>query len=112
MQNVSIVKGTTNTFLISIEDANGNPYFLSNTEVLIFGVKTSEYAAEYILCKTITADDQVDEKYQFKLQPEDTEDMPFGTYLFDVGLQSGEEYYNIIKCSKFVLDANITKGMI
>lgn len=111
MQSLTIVKGTTNAFLISVVDALGNPYEMSGSEVMIFGVKASEYDTEYLLSKTITPADLVDGKYQFKLQPEDTEQLPFGSYLFDVGLQSGSEFYNIIECSRFVLDRNITKAV-
>ena len=45
----------------------------------------------------------------FSFVPEDTENLQFGSYYYDIGLQRGEDYYNLIPYSEFRLVPNITE---
>ena len=97
-------------FAVAITDEEGEPYALESGEVLRFGIKKSANDATYIKELEATSSD-VDEDgaYPFALTPSDTINLPFGTYSYDVGLQSGSAYYNIIPASEFVIATNITK---
>ena len=109
-QKITIVRGTTMAFAVAITDEEGEPYELESGEVLRFGIKKRANDAEYIKVLEATAA-SVDPEgaYPFALAPSDTINLPFGTYSYDVGLQSGTAYYNIIPASDFVIATNITK---
>lgn len=103
---LSVVRGTTSTIRIDVTDANGTPYALGTGEVLRFGVKRNAASTEYLIRKDITSGTG---SYLVTLTPEDTAGLAITQYLFDVGLQSGENYYNVIPATVFDVQANITK---
>lgn len=108
-QKISIVRGTTNTFAVAIEDEDGELYELESGEVLRFGIKRRAEDDEYIFeLEATSSDADTDGAYPFALGPTDTIELPFGTYIYDVGLQSGDDYYNIIPPSDFVISKNVT----
>lgn len=105
-KSLSVVRGTTNTIRIDVTDANGTPYALGTGEVLRFGVKQDASSTGYLIRKDITSGTG---SYLVTLMPEDTIGLAVSQYLFDVGLQSGDNYYNIIPATTFDIQANITK---
>lgn len=107
-QKITIVRGTTNSFAIAITDEEGEAYELESGEVLRFGVKKTPNDAQYILTKEFSTADENDE-YPFSIVPDDTINLPFGTYYYDIGLQSGSNYFNIIPASDFVVAYNVTE---
>ena len=108
-QPLAIVRGTTKTMSISVTDESGSAYTLGDYEVLRFGVKKSPGDDVYLFSKEISSSDLVDGAYAFTINPGDTDSLDFGCYYYDVGLQSGNAYFNIIECSEFRLDYNITR---
>ena len=109
-KTISIVRGTTNAFDIALTDQTGAFYSLQPGEVLRFGVKLRADLSEYKLVKELTAADLNDkgDAYVLTLQPDDTEGLAFGRYCYDIGLQSGNDYFNVVPCSDFVIHHNIT----
>lgn len=107
-QAITMIRGTTVSFGLVITDEDGNEYTLDTGEVLRFGVKTSPASTSYILTKDFTAQDE-DGNYTFGLDPADTASLGFGQYWYDIGLQSGNAYYNIIPASPFNLAYNVTE---
>jgi hypothetical protein len=106
-QTIEIVRGTSNTFPITVTDADGTPYTLEAGEKLLFGVKKQPSDKDYLVLKTITA--TTNGEYVAKLLPNDTSGMEYGRYVYDVGLESGENFYNVIEASPFVVQPNVTK---
>lgn len=51
-QNISIVRGRTQTFNIAVTDADGEAYTLESEEKLIFGVKKNYYDVSYLIEKS------------------------------------------------------------
>lgn len=107
-QKIIIVRGTTNSFSVAITDENGDNYELESGEVLRFGVKAKPEDPQYIISKEMT-EANADGEYEFTIEVSDTSDLPFKTYSYDIGLQSGEDYYNVIPTSDFVVAKNITE---
>ena len=107
MQKIEIVRGTTNTFQIEVRDANGDLLAAGKDEKVIFGVKRNAEDDNLIIAKAATMTDTG--IFTVTLSPADTEGLKFGRYFYDVGLQSGEQYYNIIEPMPFIIQANITK---
>ena len=103
---IAIVRGTTNTFEITVTDADGNLYTAGDGESLVFGVKKSPKDEDYTFKKTaVTGENGA---YSVKVEPGDTEGLDFGRYFYDVGLQSGTDFFNVIPCSPFDICENIT----
>lgn len=108
---IHIIRGTTTSIDIALTNESGGAYLLQSNEILRFGVKVRAEHTDYTLVKELTAADLNSDgtAYTLTLEPEDTEDMEFMRYCYDVGLQSGTDYYNVIPCSDFVVEHNITK---
>ena len=105
-QDIEIIRGTSNTLNIAVTDANGEPLTLSDGEVIIFGVKKRTEHEKCLIKKIITK--VTDGVCSVEISPADTESMDFGKYSYDVGLKSGNDYFNIIPCSEFRVCDNVT----
>lgn len=108
MYDVEIVRGTTNNFAVQIFDKiTGENYTSVEGERALMGVKKCKNAKEYIFVKTA----EVDQTgcACFKIRPEDTEELCCDRYFYDVGLECGEDFYNLIEASAFRIKNNITR---
>lgn len=107
-QKIEVVRGTTNIFNITVTNAEDGIYELLSGEKLLFGVKKNpEKEVDPIISKTVTA--ITDGVYVVTIDPEDTASLAFGKYFYDVGLESGSKFYNIIEASPFFVQPNVTK---
>ena len=106
-QRIEIVRGTTNTIEISVTDADGLAYTVVAGEKVVFGIKRKATDETFIIVKT--ASFNTVGSYLVTLTPADTEGLNFGEYVYDVALQSGNNFYNIIEPSPFAILANVTK---
>jgi hypothetical protein len=106
MNTIEMVRGTTNSIFVTVLDDAGEPYQLKSGEKLIFGVKTNINNSDCCIHKVVT---EGDGEYEIRLKPEDTENLPYGTFCYDVGLQVGEDYFPVIECSPFIVKHNVTK---
>ena len=105
--DIAVIRGTTNVFEITVTDASGNLYNLSDDEKLLFGVKRSADDEVYTLIKTGVK--SAGGVYTITISPADTESLECAAYLYDVAIQSGNDFYNVIEASKFRLNRNVTK---
>lgn len=106
-QKIEIVRGTTNTMQITVYDANGAPYNLGSNERIVFGIKRNpEKEAEPLLVKT--AEIIGEGLFSVKLCPEDTANMVCGAYFYDVGLDNGTDFFNVIEPNPFKIIGNVT----
>lgn len=105
--DIKVVRGTTNSFQITVTDAEGNLYNLQEGERLLFGVKKSHDDEEYIFVKSVgSCENGV---YTVTLDPCDTDICDCCHYLYDVAIQSGADFYNVIEASVFEVCKNVTK---
>lgn len=105
-QPIKMIRGTTNSIIITVYDENGGLYSLKPGDKLIFGVKSNLNNSDCCIKKIIT---EGTGEYEIRLSPEDTKDLCCGTMCYDVGLQIGEDYFPVIPCSPFVLTHNVTQ---
>lgn len=106
--DLSIVRGTSNSFGITVTDAEGNVFTLETGQVLVFAIKKRPKDEERVLVKPITH--TVNGEYYLELSPADTADLAPGKYFYDVGMQHGESiFYNIIEASVFEIKPNISE---
>lgn len=107
---LKIIRGTTQSLLVTITDETGETYKLQSGDVLRFGIKRNWQDTDYDVCKEITSDNMQDNGYIIALAPEDTLDLPAEGYYFDVGLQTADgDYYMIIPCDKCVIAPAVTQ---
>lgn len=101
-----MIRGTTQTLEVRLLKPDGSAYEPCEGDVLRFGVRYDENSSRYELKKE-TADLEGGIGW-FTLMPEDTMLMECGRFQYDIGLQSGELYHNVVPCSPFYLVPNVT----
>ena len=109
-QPLEIIRGTTRDIAVTIVNSAGDAHTLGNGETLRFAVKKNREDLQPELSKDFGADeyDAANECYVLHIFPADTESMKFGRYYYDIGLQTGDDYYNVVPCSPFDVLPNIT----
>lgn len=104
---LEVIRGTTKSFSVNITDANGEPYSMEDGDVVRFGVKRESGDEAYLIKKEVTEGENG--VFTFTLDPEDTIGLALGWYKYDIGLQTGDDYFNVIPYSRFVLAPNVTE---
>lgn len=108
MNDIKMIRGTTLIQPIHLTH-EGVDYALKPNEVLRFGVKESGQQTRYLIEKEWGPLDVVNGVFVLTINPQDTLKMPYKKYKYDLGIQSGEDYFMIIPESCFQLCENITK---
>lgn len=109
IQPIEMVRGTTRPIRITLTAPGGGAYILQDDDIVRFGVKRAYYDTVPLICKELSAADQDENGVcTLVLRPADTLQIPAGTYFYDVGVQTGEDYHMPIKKSPFTLTENIT----
>lgn len=103
---LKMVRGASQTLEIQVLGPDGQPYVLLEEDVIRFGVKHPEGFGAYLIKKE--RKELVNGITTVDIEPEDTIHMAPGRYCYDIGLQSGTEYFPVVKYSEFVLEPNIT----
>lgn len=101
-----VIRGTTKAIRVTIRDAAGNLYTPREGDIVRFGVKRSYDSTRYLIERESA--EIVDSAVLFRLSPEDTAVLDLGQYRYDVGLQSGPDYLNVIPYSIFEIMPNVT----
>lgn len=109
---LQIVRGTSATLNITLQDPDGNAYILADGEILRFGIKRNSAEQKCCVEKELTAADLANGVYPVRLTPEDTLGLAVGGYCYDAGVQSGEDYYMVIPCSHLEITKNITQKAV
>ena len=106
-QKITVTRGRSETIRVVVPDANGNAYVMSEGETLLFGVKKADASGDLLILKTTT--ECADGVATFQLTPEDTIDLEYGRYAYDVSLKSGVDLFDVVKTAPFVVESNVTK---
>ena len=97
---ITMIRGDTAEFDIQLTDSDGEPYELLENDSLIFTVKKNTKSDETLIQKT--GDHVV-------IDPEDTSDLKYGTYVYDVQFTSSSgKVDTVIPPSKFILKDEVT----
>lgn len=101
MNEIKLTRGDTESFSLSITDTSGLEYEMQEGDKLVFTVKKSVYDEKPIIQKDI-----VDKT--FIIEHEDTKDLAYGTYYYDIQLTfANGSVSTIIKPSKFIVDEEV-----
>lgn len=110
-QPLEITRGRTVPISFPVyNEKTGAPYVLADGELLLFGIKKDPDKDQApIFVKAAVADPDAGEGwYLVTLHPEDTQDLAPGVYYYDIGLESGGEYLDIVRKSTFTIESNVT----
>lgn len=101
---IRLTRGDTAKISIAIDNAtSGHAYVLEDGDTLTFTIKKSVYETNAIIQKVMTGSATI------SIEPEDTEDLSYGAYVYDVQLttESGE-IYTVVEPSEFNLTSEVT----
>lgn len=105
-----IVRGTTKKVKYVIFNEDGSVYELQDGDKLILGVKNTESDSAYLIKKIMTKSNKTDNGYLISFIPEDTQNLKYGTYHYDIGVQTKSgEYYMTTEYSTFIIKKAITQ---
>lgn len=110
--NIKITRGDTGKFSFVRKDKNGN-VILSQPQAIYFSVKTNGYAKQPLIQKTLE-DMEFDSetgKYIFYINPEDTNELSYGKYEYDIEVKDTIDsisYTKTISLGCFEINKEIT----
>lgn len=108
VDEMCVIRGTTNSFGVTVTDEEGNDYTLEADQVLVFGLKRNKLDDNRVLVKKINRRNSGE--HYLEISPEDTKNLEPGMYYYDIGMQQGQSiFYNIVEASPFVIKPNVTK---
>lgn len=100
--NIVIIRGDSAAFSIGVFDTDGNAVALTDGDVLTFTLRRTPRSPTIVLQKTITDG-------TLTINPSDTQDMPFGSYVYDVELKRADGYVDtVIPPHEFLLLEEVT----
>ena len=103
--SISITRGDTPSFTVSVADAAGAPYELKDGDRLTFTVKRSTKPADPVIVQRVM-DSHTGPSFQ--LTAEETS-LEYGTYRYDVELQTaGGGTYTVVKPDKLTITEEVT----
>lgn len=109
---ISIPKATTfygTVKLFETDKQLSKTYKIPQGSQIFFGVKEKVSDVNYKIKKFIPADAIIGDGYPFVLSPEQT-DLPYGEYLFDVGIQFPDgNFYIAVRHNTLLIDKAITQ---
>ena len=99
--SIYMTRGDTATINLSIKDENKNEYELGEGDIVVFSVKKTLSDESYLIQKTFKDKEIV-------IEHEDTKDLSFGEYLYDVQVTfSDGKVSTIITPSKLILEGEV-----
>lgn len=83
MQTLEIIRGDSNKFSFTRKDNEGST-IQQKANKMYFTVKESWTSQDYLLQKTIEDMTFSEGKYEFTIEPEETDNLEYGTYVYDL----------------------------
>lgn len=104
---MKIIRGDTKCFKFQ-RTSNGEP-IETKAEKIYFSVKNTSKNNDVIFQKTIE-DMTFDENffYHFIIYPEDTNNLQYGDYVYDIEVKIGSNYVKTISRGPFIIDYEVT----
>ena len=98
---ITLTRGDTCVIRVDVSDIGDNDYTMQESDELIFTLRKKVGSREVLIEKTL-------EENLLKLQPEDTLDLDFGDYVFDIVLKTfAGEVFTVIPASTFKIAVEV-----
>lgn len=92
---IFMTRGDTVSLKIDVVDLNGDPYYLQDGDDAIFRVKRSACDKNMLIEKELEVDDEG--ILYLLIEPEDTENLKFGIYTYEVEIITADDgHFTII----------------
>jgi hypothetical protein len=108
--DIEFTRGDTCPLKFSLLDKDGNVLTLTSSDELFFTVKKDFNTTTTKLQKKFSTGDIVheeDESYKLVIEPEDTDDWNYGSYVWDIELVSGD-YTRTVAIGTLTLTNEVT----
>jgi hypothetical protein len=91
MMDIEFTRGDTQVFKFQIKDGKENPIALTSEDKLYFTVKQNSNSEEILLQKIYPENiEYLDGYFTFIITSEDTSNLMYGTYNYDIEFKSGD----------------------
>ena len=105
--NISMIRGDSQSITVSVKDKDGNKVPLITGDIIYLTVKYNVNTEEKVLQKVITQFE--DGNATIEITPDDTKDIPFKTYVYDIQLNRVDGTVStIIPPSNFTIGGEVT----
>ena len=105
--NISMIRGDSQSVTVSVKDKDGNKVPLITGDIIYLTVQYNVNAEEKVLQKVITQFE--DGNANIEITPNDTKDIPFNTYVYDIQLNRVDGTVStIVPPSNFTIDREVT----
>ncbi|MGN0637705.1 MAG: hypothetical protein ACI4J0_04995 [Huintestinicola sp.] len=110
MEEILMVRGDTLKLCIeSIMTSDGGEYTLSDTDRIFMELRKEDDPERAVISRTISAADRSEAGLPIVIYPSETENIPFGNYVFDIRLvMDGDNIFTIIPATRLKVIGNIT----
>ena len=95
--NIFLTRGDSASLKIKVKDIEGKDFIFTEDFKLVFSVKKN------ISDKYLTIQKEVQNSINIEIVPEDTKQLAFGEYYFDIELQMNNKIFTIITPHKFII---------
>lgn len=102
--SVRLTRGDTARISVTVtNEVTGEPYVISDTDTVTMTIKKNYKDTEHFVQKILHGSSM------FKLEHSDTENLPFGKYIFDIQLETSDgDVYTVIEPTTFELTKEVT----
>lgn len=89
---IFMTRGDTVSLSVDLVDLNGDPYYLQDGDVAIFRVKRNVCDKKLLIEKELEVSEDDNLLYLY-IEPEDTEKLCFGVYVYEIEVIIDDEYH-------------------
>ena len=98
---ISFVRGDTFSFSVELLTTDDVPYELKENDKLVFTVKKTPNTSKVLIQK------QIGSSMDVRIDHEDTADLPYGNYVYDVQLTNELGTKTVIEPTSFILKEEV-----
>lgn len=100
---VELTRGDTARLSVTVTNDDGEEYDIQDTDTLTLSMKKKVKDSEVLVTKSVIGSNV------FHIKPEDTSGLQFGTYVYDVQINTADgDVYTVIPPSEFKIGEEVT----
>ncbi len=100
--NISLTRGDTLFLTVDLVDSDGDPYVPQDGDTIRLAMKRRMNSSDLVLLKDIPTD-----TLTFEIKPEDTKELKYGTYHYDIELTDADGHVATVIIGKFTVTEEV-----
>lgn len=100
--DISLTRGDTLFLTVGLTDNDGEPYTPVEGDRIRFAMKKRINSKDLIMYKNISLEDLT-----FEIKPEDTKELAYGTYVYDIELTDAEDHVTTVILGDFKITEEV-----